>query len=77
MARTSKKVKFFVGERSKFCCEYCLSQEAYSPDYFSIEHTTPQSIKVENNDVERLRLNRTNVVNLRVVLGMVGKYPPY
>jgi hypothetical protein len=32
-----------VAERAKGCCEYCRSQEQYSPDSFSIEHIVPLS----------------------------------
>lgn len=31
-------------ERAHFCCEYCLSQEAFSPDPFSNEHIIPLSL---------------------------------
>lgn len=30
--------KQLVAERAHFCCEYCLSQVAYSPDPFSVDH---------------------------------------
>jgi hypothetical protein len=53
MANNSKKTKIFVAVRAKFCCEYCISQEAYSPDYFSIEHTFPKSL-TKSNDLESL-----------------------
>jgi hypothetical protein len=32
-----------VFERAKGCCEYCQSQERYSPDSFSVEHIVPLS----------------------------------
>ncbi|HSH05470.1 MAG TPA: HNH endonuclease [Anaerolineae bacterium] len=35
--------KLFVQSRAHFCCEYCWSQEKYSPTSFSIEHIAPQS----------------------------------
>jgi hypothetical protein len=34
-----------VVERAGGCCEYCQSQERFSPDAFSIEHVTPRSAK--------------------------------
>lgn len=139
MARISKKKKAFIAERANHCCEYCLSQAAYSPDYFSAEHTAPladfgkddveniaYSCQSCNNHkyiftnavdpltgtisplfnprqhvwaehfiwadnfsilegisptgrctIERLKLNRVSVVNLRVLLVSVGKHPPY
>jgi hypothetical protein len=32
-----------VAKRAKDSCEYCLSQEKYSPDSFSVEHILPLS----------------------------------
>jgi len=34
--------KELVAERARFCCEYCLSQVAYSPDPFSVDHIVPR-----------------------------------
>ena len=39
--RVSLKLKTEVSERAKFCCEYCRSQEAFSPDPFSVDHIVP------------------------------------
>jgi HNH endonuclease len=126
-----------IAERAKFCCEYCLSQEKYSPDYFSVEHIIPRAKKGSNAlenlafscltcnghkythteaidpvsgiltplynpridiweqhfcwsddfsmltgitpigraTIERLRLNRESVVNIRVILAAIGKHP--
>ncbi|MEL6552269.1 MAG: HNH endonuclease [Cyanobacteria bacterium J06621_11] len=41
--RVSAKLRLTVAQRSGFCCEYCFSQEKYSPDSFSVEHIVPQS----------------------------------
>ncbi|MGH9802229.1 MAG: HNH endonuclease [Blastocatellia bacterium] len=41
--RVSRQLQQLVSERANFCCEYCLSQEAYSPDPFSIEHILPEA----------------------------------
>lgn len=38
------------------CCEYCVSQEKFSPDPFSVEHTVPRS-KGGFNDFENLALS--------------------
>jgi HNH endonuclease len=137
MANISKKIRLLVAQRAGFCCEYCWSQEKYSPDYFSVEHIFPRIKKgsdalfnlafacltcngykyifIEAIDpvsgiivplynprtdiweqhfrwsddyslltgitpigratVEKLRLNRTSVVNLRVVLAAIKKHP--
>lgn len=32
-----------VKRRAKACCEYCFSQEEFSPDSFAIEHIIPTS----------------------------------
>ena len=42
-----------VVERAKGCCEYCQSQERYSPDPFSVEHIIPLS-RGGVNDLENL-----------------------
>lgn len=39
--RVSSRQKVDVKKRAKYCCEYCCSQEAYSPDAFSVEHIVP------------------------------------
>ena len=138
MANISKKTRLHIAERAKHCCEYCFSQENYSPDYFSVEHIIPRVRKgsdslinlaysclacnshkythIEAADpvsgilfplynprvdiwenhfcwsddyalltgltpkgratIEKLRLNRASVVNLRVVLAAIEKHPP-
>ena len=32
-----------LADRAGGCCEYCLSQERFSPDPFSVEHIMPRS----------------------------------
>lgn len=39
----SHELKNLVAERAKYICEYCLSQECFSPDPFAIEHIIPKS----------------------------------
>jgi hypothetical protein len=39
MANT--KTRLFVTERAFGCCEYCMSQEKYTSQLFSIEHIIP------------------------------------
>lgn len=39
--RVSARLRRLVKERADSCCEYCISQEAYSPDPFSVEHIIP------------------------------------
>ena len=41
--RISSTQRARVVERAKGCCEYCHSQEQYSPDSFSVEHIIPIS----------------------------------
>jgi hypothetical protein len=139
MASITKKTRLFVAQRGHFCCEYCLSQAKYSPDYFSVEHIIPR-VKKGTDDlfnlafaclacnnhkyshilaidpvsgiltplynprfdewkehfcwsddfsiltgitpngratVDKLKLNRDSVINLRLVLAAIGKHPPY
>lgn len=37
----SSQQKAEVKQRARYCCEYCYSQENYSPDTFSVEHIIP------------------------------------
>lgn len=38
---TPKTIRQQVRDRAKCCCEYCWSQENFSPTPFSIEHIIP------------------------------------
>ena len=42
-----------VLRRARGCCEYCLSQEPYSPDPFSVEHIFPLA-KGGTHDLDNL-----------------------
>jgi hypothetical protein len=39
----NERLRKFVHERAKGCCEYCMSPVEYSSDPFSIEHIIPRS----------------------------------
>ncbi|MCP4418961.1 MAG: HNH endonuclease [Chloroflexi bacterium] len=127
-----------VTNRANNCCEYCYSQQRYSPDSFEVEHIIPVSLdgkttldnlalacggcnstkgnRIEGYDelaqsvtplyhprhhhwqehfvwsenythlvartsigrvtIEMLRLNRTNVINLRRLLSKHEEHPP-
>jgi hypothetical protein len=41
--RLSVRVKRDIARRARYCCEYCHSQERFSPDSFSAEHILPRS----------------------------------
>jgi len=41
--RISPQIRKTIKEQAKYCCEYCLSQEEFSPDTFSIEHIVPRA----------------------------------
>jgi hypothetical protein len=46
------KLRQFVETRAGGCCEYCRSQERFSPQSFSVEHIAPRQsggITVEEN----------------------------
>lgn len=43
MAKISDSIRKKVRGRAYGCCEYCLSQESFSPTTFSIEHIVPSS----------------------------------
>jgi HNH endonuclease len=42
-----------VPRRARGCCEYCLSQEPYSPDPLSVEHIIPLA-KGDTHDLDNL-----------------------
>ena len=41
--RVSASQRQAVADRAAGCCKYCLSQERFSPDPFSVEHIVPRS----------------------------------
>ncbi|MCB0582476.1 MAG: HNH endonuclease [Phaeodactylibacter sp.] len=55
MANIPEKIKQQVRQRAGGCCEYCLSQEFFSPAPFSVEHIIPAS-KDGDGHVENLAL---------------------
>ena len=50
------EVKSIVRERARSRCEYCHSQEAFSPSGFSVEHIIPRSAG-GGNEAENLALS--------------------
>lgn len=40
----SPTVRKIVMERASQCCEYCKSQDRFSPVYFSVDHIIPVSM---------------------------------
>ncbi|MCW5850461.1 MAG: HNH endonuclease [Anaerolineae bacterium] len=53
--RITKRQRQAVAKRARDCCEYCRSQERYSPDTFSIEHIIPRQLGGPNT-LENLAL---------------------
>jgi len=59
-----------VTQRANYCCEYCKSQDKYSPNSFTIDHILPESLN-GSSDIEnlayacflcnRLKSNKVNV----------------
>lgn len=47
------ELKNQVAKRARFICEYCFSQENFSPDPFALDHIIPIS-KGGNNELENL-----------------------
>lgn len=80
MANISKKTRFLVAQRAKFCCEYCCSQEKYSPDYFSVEHIMPKvrngSDSVENLAYACLACNSHKYTHIEVLDPISGLLTP-
>lgn len=59
-------LKLIVRKRAKYCCEYCLAQERFSPDPFSGEHIIPQA-KGGTDDAENLALACQRCNNLKYI----------
>jgi len=38
----SPRMRELLARQAGYCCEYCLSQVAYSPDPFSVDHIVPR-----------------------------------
>ncbi|AEE48541.1 HNH endonuclease [Haliscomenobacter hydrossis] len=49
----TKKTKGLVALRANYCCEYCRSQEQFSPSQFSVDHIIPSS-KLGGDDLDNL-----------------------
>lgn len=56
MSRVPNELRIKVFERAKGVCEYCLCQEAFCPDPFSVEHIFP-NIKGGDDEMENLALS--------------------
>lgn len=41
--QSRRELRRLVRERAKGCCEYCRSQDAFSPQPFALEHILPRS----------------------------------
>jgi 5-methylcytosine-specific restriction endonuclease McrA len=54
--RVPKSMRQAVIDRARGCCEYCVGQQAFSMDTFSVEHTWPSS-KGGTNAFENLALS--------------------
>jgi hypothetical protein len=40
----SRSMREAVAARAQHCCEYCRSQEAFSPDRFQVDHIEPRGL---------------------------------
>lgn len=49
----SPNTREVVTQRAKYCCEYCKSQDKYSPNSFTIDHILPESLNGDS-DIENL-----------------------
>jgi hypothetical protein len=63
-SRLTQQQKDFIKQRAGCCCEYCLSQLAFCPDPFSIEHIIPRS-KGGTNDLDNLAMACQGCNNLK------------
>jgi len=52
-AKIPKRIRAIVAKRAKWRCEYCLSQERFAPQSFTLDHFVPQS-KGGDDSIENL-----------------------
>lgn len=55
MPKVPTKDRVLVRNRAQGCCEYCMSQEMFASQLFTIEHILPKS-KNGTNELENLAL---------------------
>ena len=65
-SRLNPQQRLLVKSRANGCCEYCLSQEEYSPDTFTIEHIVPL-IKGGSNHLDNVANACQGCNNLKCV----------
>ena len=75
--RVSAQHKAEVKQRARNCCEYCGSQEEYSPDTFSVEHIIPLT-KAGTNAADNLanacqRCNNHKYVSIEAIDPLTGE----
>lgn len=75
--RISVQQKAAVKQRAKDCCEYCWSQEEYSPDTFSVEHIVPLA-KGGTNEADNLanacqRCNNHKYISIEAIDPLTGE----
>ena len=75
--RISVQQKAVVKQRAKDCCEYCWSQEEYSPDTFSVEHIIPLA-KGGTNEADNLanacqRCNNHKYISIEAIDPLTGE----
>lgn len=74
----------FVSDRAAGCCEYCMSQEKFSSQAFSIEHfnwnenytVIEGQTPIGRATIEALKMNRDFLINQRIVFRAYGIHPP-
>lgn len=49
----SLSIRRAVTQRANHCCEYCKSQDKYSPNSFTIDHIFPENLNGDS-DIENL-----------------------
>ncbi len=64
--RPSRRQRALAAERADWCCEYCRSQAAFSPDPFSVEHIVPRS-RGGGRDASNLALSCQGCNNFKYI----------
>jgi 5-methylcytosine-specific restriction endonuclease McrA len=75
-----ENLKSAVIERASKCCEYCKSQDKYSPTFFTTDHVIPESLdgktEFENLAYACFLCNRLKSNKLKIFDNLTQKWIP-
>jgi HNH endonuclease len=76
-----KAMRLLVTDRAYGCCEYCMSQEKFSSQSFSMEHIVPKAIGGSDEPYNlafgsfQFKLNRYRVSNSDSLTILFARFP--